>query len=135
MYAFRHKHPEMNSDHESSAAWESWPPDVVNSEVTAFAERAIALTGISERDLELNLGAPGEKTAGTRWESADRRAILQADRDLRYYDLLPHVVVSFAILNGRVARVLYVPKWRRCPAEFATKLLGSVFVPDEATPN
>ena len=105
--------------------WESWPADVALGEVTSFAQRAQTLTGLSEEQLKRQLGPPGEEAPGTRWESASREVILQADRDLRYFDLLPHVIVLFAIARGVVARVGYVPKWRKCPPELATNLHGA----------
>jgi hypothetical protein len=105
--------------------WESWSPEVVRPEVTSFEGRANALTGLSEAELKSRLGPPGEQTSGTRWESASGEIILQADRDLRYFSILPHVVVSFAIANGFVARVAYLPKWRRCPSEIASNLSDS----------
>jgi hypothetical protein len=54
--------------------------------------------------------------------------ILQADRDLRYFDLLPHVVVSFAIAAGLVARVGYMPKWRKCPPQ-SVAAVGGAYAP------
>ena len=116
-------------DHADTAGWDSWPAEVALSEATSFEERAHALTGISEEQLKLQIGSPGEEAPGTRWESATRELILQADRDLRYFNLLPHVIVSFAVSAGLVARVAYMPKWRRCPPEFASKLLGA-YAPD-----
>jgi hypothetical protein len=115
----------MNTGPAGATEWESWPADVALREVTSFAERAETLTGLSEEQLKRQLGLPGEEAPGTRWESATREVILQADRDLRYFDLLPHVVVSFAIAGGLVARVGYMPKWRRCPAGFASNLRGA----------
>ena len=94
-------------------------------EAKSFAERAEALTGFPEEQLTRQLGLPGEEAPGTRWESADRALILQADRDLRYFNLLPHVIVSFAISAGTVARVGYLPKWRKCPPQFVGALGGA----------
>jgi hypothetical protein len=110
--------------------WESWPPEAITDEATAFVEqRAAALTGISEEDLKSQFGAPDEETPGTRWMSADDVVTLQADRDLRYFQLLPHVVVSFSLVGEHVARIHFSPKWRQCPPEFA-KLLGASFAPE-----
>jgi hypothetical protein len=98
--------------------------------VTAFVEqRAAVLTGISEEDLKSQFGAPDEETPGTRWGSADDIVTLQADRDLRYFQLLPHAVVSFSLVGQHVARISFCPKWRQCPPEFV-KLLGAAFAPD-----
>jgi hypothetical protein len=115
----------MNVDPITAAGWESWPPEAVTDEVTAFAERAAVLTGISEEDLKSQFREPDEETPGTRWESADHIVTLQADRDLRYFDLLPHVIVSFSIAAEVVARVGFMPKWRRCPPEFVSNLDGA----------
>ena len=110
--------------------WENWPPEVITDEVIAFVEqRAAVLTGISEEDLKSQFGVPDEEMPGTRWMSADDTVTLQADRDLRYFRLLPHVVVSFSLVCECVARIHYSPKWRRCPPEFA-KLLGASFAPE-----
>jgi len=111
-----------------SAEWESWPADVTLREVTSFAECAQAFTGLSEVELKGKLGVPGEETRGTRWKSASGELILQADRDLRYFELLPHVIVAFAIAGGIVARVHYMPKWRSCPPAFASTL-GDAYAP------
>ena len=109
--------------------WEIWPEDVALREVTSFAERAEALTGLSEEQLTRQVGLPSEEAPGTRWESADRALILQADRDLRYFNLLPHVVVSFAISAGIVVRVGYLPKWRKCPPHLVGTL-GGAYAPE-----
>jgi hypothetical protein len=117
-------------DHPIDASeWESWPADVALSEANLFAERAQNLVGVSEEQLKLQLGPPGEEAPGTRWETANRELILQADHDLRYFDLLPHVIVSFAIADGLVARVGYMPKWRKCPPEHVSSLHGA-FAPE-----
>jgi|SRR5882672_495643 len=105
-----------------SAEWESWSPAAVARETASFEERAKSLIGLRDEQLTYQLGVPDEEVAGTRWESAGGELILHADRDLRYFGLLPHVIVSFAVASGCVARVLYTPKWRRCPANFVGEL-------------
>src|SRR5207248_1174732 len=115
----------MNMNAADSAEWESWPADVVVSEATTFAERAQMLVGLREEQLKRKIGAPSELVGGTQWESASRQSILQADRDLRYFHLLPHAIVSFAIADGFVARDDYMPKWRRCPPDFESRLRGA----------
>jgi hypothetical protein len=111
-------------DTSDTANWDSWPVEVVFPEVESFQVRAQTLLGLFEEQLRLQLGQPGEVSAGTRWETANRELILQADRDLRYFDVLPHVVVSFAIADAIVKRVTYWPKWRRCPPECESQLGG-----------
>lgn len=119
----------MNMDPVTAAGWESWPEDVALREVTSFAVRAQGLSDLSQAQLKRQLGVPGEETPGTRWESASHELMLQADRDLRYFDLLPHVIVSFSIAAEVVARVGYMPKWRRCPPEFVSNL-GGAYAPE-----
>src|SRR5207245_10185726 len=97
-----------------SAEWESWPADVTLREVTSFAECAQAFTGLSEVELKGKLGVRGEETRGTRWRSARGELILQAARDIRYFELLPHGIVAFAIAGGIVARVQYLYAIRTC---------------------
>jgi hypothetical protein len=107
---------------DGGAGWESWSSEVVALEAASFDSQAQSLIGRSDEQLKHQLGVPDEDLSGTRWESAEGELLLQADRDLRYFGLLPHVVVSFAIAAGCVARVLYSPKWRRCPANFVSDL-------------
>ena len=110
-------------------SWESWSPEVVTAEAESFQETAALVVGLSEEELILRFGTPGEQVAGTCWMSAKGQPILQADRDVRYFALLPHTIVVFAMARGRIARVSYLPKWRRCPAEFADFLMGNHYEP------
>lgn len=120
----------MVESRDGDGQWESWPQEAITDEVTAFVDqRYAALTGISEEDLKSQFGAPDEEMGGTRWMSADDIVTLQADRDLRYFQLLPHVVVSFAIVAEHVVRISFSPKWRKCPPEFVN-LLGAAFAPE-----
>jgi hypothetical protein len=118
----------VNTD---AALWESWPIEVLTSEVESFADRAEALTGASEQELVLALGPPGDQTTpGIRVEDRHGALQFQADCDLNYFGLLDHTVVRFSMLQGRVARVGYFPKWKQCPPEFAAELLGNVYAPE-----
>ena len=119
----------MNVDVTAGEGWECWSPDVVERELTSFEAQARALTGLTEDELKQRLGSPNEEVGGTRWESASGTLILQADRDLRYFALLPHVVVCFAVAGSTVARISYMPKWRRCPAGVANRL-GGAYAPE-----
>ena len=120
----------MRTEHHQSDGWESWPPEIVVEEASSFKERADQLIGTAADELEVLLGTPGETVRGTQWSAKGGEAILHADRDLRYFNLLPHVVVAFAVAGGRVARISYLPKWRRCPAEFPATLLNAFYAPE-----
>lgn len=111
-----------------AAGWESWSEDVALREVTSFAERAQGLVGHSEAELKRQLGFPGQETPGTQKWSASHELTV-ADRDLRYFHLLPHVIVSFSIAADVVAFVGFMPKWRSCPPEFISKL-GGAYAPE-----
>ena len=101
----------------------------MTAEVSSFQDRAQALVGLSEERLLQEVGAPGENVSGVRIEDGAGNLVLQADSDLRYFNLLPHTVVFFSIVKGMVARVSYFPKWKRCPPEFAKTLIGNIYAP------
>jgi hypothetical protein len=107
---------------------EPWDRSTVESEIALFRARG-ELKGLIEDEIRRLFGEPDlVMTPGVQETSPDGKVIFAADKDLRYFQLLPHTCVNISVLDGRVGRVGYWAKWRICPAE-KREALGLQYAP------
>lgn len=73
---------------------------------------------------------PPDETRADYFEIGDSsgKIIWKPDKSLLYLTLLPHVVVCFGLLDEKVGRVIFTPKWKTCPSDKASKL-GDWYAP------
>ena len=108
--------------------WESWDWTTVRREIDSLPTSEVV--GLPEAEVRARFGEPDDVVVpGLEEADAAGNVLFRADTDLRYYRLLPHTCLSIAVLRGRVARMSWWPKWRRCPPGSAA--IGSdVYAPE-----
>ena len=107
----------------SEGEWESWNSSTVAPEVDHFRKGRNNFVGWSEKRVLATFGPP-DQTKKDYFEIRDDSGtvIWKPDKSLVYLTLLPHVVVCFGLLDKKVGRVMYTPKWKTCPVDKASKL-------------
>jgi len=109
--------------------WQSWNSKVVDPEISHFKKQTRTFIGWSERKVLKTFGPPDDVFKDYHEILDDGgKVIWKPDNTLSYLSLLPHVFVCFGIFKGKVRRVIYYPKWKRCPAEMIVRL-GKRYAP------
>ena len=106
---------------------EFWDKETLSAETKQFLVKHPRLSGIEESKVYESFGTPDEVVSGSQ-DSKDGQTVFEADRDLRYLSLLPHVTVCFSISGKNVHHLYFMPKVRRCSRKLR-KALGKQYAP------
>ena len=106
---------------------EFWDNETLSAETNQFSVTHPRLSGIEESQVYESFGAPDEVASGSQ-EIKDGQTVFEADRDLRYCSLLPHVTVCFSMFAERVHHLYFVPKVRWCSRKLR-KAFGKQYAP------
>jgi hypothetical protein len=106
---------------------EPWDRGTVEGEIAAFQANG-SLDGLTEQEVRQRFGEPDDVMPGLSSQSPDGQVLFEAEKDLRYFGLLPHTCVNISFVAGRVGHVGYWAKWRTCPSDRRDSL-GKQYAP------
>jgi hypothetical protein len=109
--------------------WQSWSSKIVDPEISRFRKQTRTFIGWSERKVLKTFGPPDDVFKDYHEILDDTGQVMwKPDKSLFYLTLLPHVFVCFGFYKGKVGRVIYYPKWKRCPPGMKVRL-GNRYAP------
>lgn len=110
-------------------AWECWDWETVVSDIEEFGW-PVRMRGLTEAEVLQELGEPDDVIAPGLVETApDGTVVFIAEKDLRYYGVMPHTCANVSIAAGKVGRAGFWAKWKRCPVS-ARDELGRQYAPE-----